>query len=165
MKCQIKKRKTIEKKKHCNTVIKHQYIASKNYRPNSVINHFLENDNPFWQKRTVPGNSNYSDTVQNGKKTFIVGTSMVNGIKMKEVNNQLRNQFVKLRSFPGATLKHLKYYIVPSLIGETPGRIILHGGCNDVNNKNSTPEKIANEVVDMEILVVIMVLMMYLYQR
>ena len=84
---------------------------------------------------------------------------------MKEVNNQLRNQFVKLRSFPGATLKHLKYYIVPSQIDETPDRIILHGGCNDVNNKNSTPEKTANEVVDMEILVVILVLMMYLYQR
>ena len=58
----------------------------------------------------------------------------------------------KLRSFPIATLKHLKYYIVPSLIDETPGRIILHGGCNDVNNKNSTPEKIANEIADMKIL-------------
>ena len=61
---------------------------------------------------------------------------------MKEVNSQLRNSFAKLRSFPGATLKHLKYYIVPSLIDEIPDRIILHGRCNDVNNKNSTPEKI-----------------------
>ena len=40
-------------------------------------------------KRTVPGNTKYSDTVRNGKKTFIVGTSMVNGIRMKEVNSQL----------------------------------------------------------------------------
>ena len=61
---------------------------------------------------------------------------------MKEVNSQLVNYATRLQnSFPGATLKHLKYYIVPSLIDETPDRIILHGGCNDVNNKNSTPEK------------------------
>ena len=71
---------------------------------------------------------------------------------MKEVNSQLRNSFAKLRSFPGATLQHLKYYIAPSQIDETHDRIILHGGCNDVNNKNSTPEKIANEIADMAIL-------------
>ena len=77
---------------------------------------------------------------------------MVKGIRMKEVNSQLRNSFAKLRSFLGATLKHLKYYIVPGLIDETPDRIILYGGCNDVNNKNSTPEKTANEIADMAIL-------------
>ena len=71
---------------------------------------------------------------------------------MKDVNSQLRNSFAKLRSFPGATLKHLRHYIVSSLIEETPDRIILHGGCNDVNNKNSAPEKIANEIADMAIL-------------
>ena len=90
--------------------------------------------------------------MRSGKKTFIADKSMVKGIRMKEVNSQLCNSFAKLRSFPGATLKHLKYYIVPSLIDETPDRIILHGGCNDVNNKNSTPEKIANEITDMAII-------------
>ena len=112
-------------------------------------NHFPENDHPFGQKRTVPGNRKYSETVRNGRKTFIVGTSMVKGI---EINSQLRNSFAKLRLFPGATLKHLRYYIVPSLIDETPDKIILHEGCNDVNNKNSTTEKTANEIADMAIL-------------
>ena len=77
---------------------------------------------------------------------------MVKGIRMKELNSQLQNSFAKLISFPGATLKYLKYYIVPSLIDEAPNRIILHGGCNDVDNKNSTPEKTANEIADMAIL-------------
>ena len=77
---------------------------------------------------------------------------MVKGIRMKEVNSQLRNSFAKLRPFPGATLKHLRYYIVPSLIDRTSDRIILHGGCNDVNIKNSTPEKTANEIADIAIL-------------
>ena len=43
-----------------------------------------------------------------------------------------------------SNIKTSEYYIVPSLINETPDRIILHGGYNDVNNKNSTPEKIEN---------------------
>ena len=71
---------------------------------------------------------------------------------MKDVNSQLRKSFAKLRPFPGATLKHLRYCIVISLIDETSDRIILHGRCNDVNNKNSIPEKIANEIADVAIL-------------
>ena len=77
---------------------------------------------------------------------------MVKSIRIKEVNSQIQNSLAKLRSFPGGTLKHLRYYIVPFLIDEIPDRIILHGGCNDVNNKNSTPEKNANEIADMAIL-------------
>ena len=85
---------------------------------------------------------------------------------MKEVNSQLRYSSEKLRSFPGTTLKYLKYYIVSSLIDETTDRIILHGGCNDVNNKNSTPKKTANEITDYgRDNVVIIVLMISLYQR
>ena len=110
------------------------------------------NNNPFWQQRKVPGNSRYSDAVRNRKETFLLGTSMIKDSRMKEVNSQLQKSFAKLRSFPGATLNHLKYYVVPSLINETPYRIILRGGCIDVNNKNSTSEKIANEIGDMVIL-------------
>ena len=54
--------------------------------------------------------------------------------------------------FLRATLKHLRYYIVPSLIDESPDRIILHGGFNGINNKNSTPGKIAYQIADMAIL-------------
>ena len=90
--------------------------------------------------------------MRNSKKKFVVDTSIVKGIRLKEVNSQLRNSFAKLKSFPGATLKHLKYHVVSSPIDETPDRIILHGGCNDVNNKNSTTEKIANELADMAML-------------
>ena len=151
-----------------NETLQHRHqtpvYSKQNHGRNPVINHFPENDNHFWQQRTVPGNSRYSDAVRNGKKTLIAGTSMVKGVRMKEVNSQLRNSFAKLKSFPGATLKHLKYYIVPSLIDETPDRIILHGGYNDVNNKNWTPEKIANEIADMVILCRIIVLMISLFQ-
>ena len=104
----------------------------------------------FWKQRTVPENSKYSDAVQNAKETLIV--EKVKGIRIKEVNSQFRNWFAKLRSFPGATWKHLKYYILPSIIDEPPDRIILHRGFNDVNNKTPTPEKITNGIADMGIL-------------
>ena len=77
-----------------------------------------------------------------------------------------RNQTnAKTSTWSKYTIRHEKqicstsrYYIVSSLTDETPERIILHGGFNDVNNKNSSPEKIGNKIADM-------VLMMSLYQR
>ena len=105
-----------------------------------------------WQQKTVQGIITYSDAVRNGKKTLIVGTTRVKDIKMKEINAQSDNSFAKLKSFSGVTLKHLKNYVVPSLIDEIPNRIILYGGCTDVNNKNLTSEKTADEIGDMVIL-------------
>ena len=90
--------------------------------------------------------------MQNGKKTFIVGMSMVKEFKMKKVNKLLYKLFAKLRLFHGTTLKHLNYYVVSSLIKETLGRIILHGGCNDLNNKKLTSGNIGNDIGDMAIL-------------
>ena len=46
----------------------------------------------------------------------------------------------KTQMFPEAPLKCLKYYVVPSLVKETNDKIILHGGCNNINDKNSTLE-------------------------
>ena len=121
-----------------------------NKRPDVVINHKQENDNPLWEnrsKRTVPGNSTYKDTVKSGRRGLILGTSMVKGIRMREFNSYVRNGFMKLRPFPGATTKQLAYYAVPSLVDETPDRVIIHAGCNDIPNRNSSPEEIAKEII------------------
>ena len=95
--------------------------SKQNHRLNPFINNFPENYNPFWQQKTVSQNK-YSDVVRNGKKTFKVGTSWVKGTMMKEANKQLDNSFAELRSFPQAILKHLNYYVVPSLTDKTPTR-------------------------------------------
>ena len=76
--------------------------SKQNHRPNSVINSFSGNDNSFWRQKTLLGNNKYSEAMRNGKKTFVLGT--------------------------GATLKHLNYYVVPSLVHKAPDKIILHGG-------------------------------------
>lgn len=60
------------------------------------------------------------------KKNLIIGTTMVKGFRMKELNRCLTNSFAKLRSFPGAKNKQFSYYAVPSLVGETPNRILIY---------------------------------------
>ena len=37
--------------------------SKQNHRLKLLINHFPENDNPFWQQRTVSENGKYSDTM------------------------------------------------------------------------------------------------------
>ena len=59
--------------------------------------------------------------MRNSKKMFIVGTNIVKGTRMKEVNKQLHKSFAKLGSYRGY---------------------------NDVNSKNSTPGKTANKIGD-----------------
>ena len=71
----------------------------------------------------------------------------------KNITLEKRNRFPPIQNtqdevFSGATLKHLKHYIVPSIIDETLDRIILLGWYNDAKNKNSTSVKIANEIAD-----------------
>ena len=42
-------------------------------------------------------------------------------------------------------IKQLSCYAVLSLIDETPDRILIHGGCNDISSKNYSPENIEND--------------------
>ena len=95
---EAKNYKEKEPLQHCHQT---PVYSKQNHWPSPIIKHIPENNNPFWPQRTVPGNSKYSEAVRNGKKTFIVGTSMVKGIRMKEVNIQLRKSFAKLEPFPG----------------------------------------------------------------
>ena len=80
---------------------------------------------------------------------MILGTSMSKGIRMKELNSYVKNGYTKLRPFPGATVKQLEHFAFPSLVDETPNRVILHGGCNDVSNRNASLERIANDKKDL----------------
>lgn len=122
--------------------------VKQNKRPNIVINRKHENDRMNYRPKVVPGNSSYNDVVKYGKKTFILGTSMVKGMRMKEFNQHLKNSFCKLRSFPGASLKQLAHYALPTLVDETPNRVIIHGGCNDISNRSINEQNIANSIID-----------------
>ena len=68
---------------------------------------------------------------------------------MYKFNKQFQNTFTNFRSLHGATLKHVKYYVVPSLIEKNPNKIVFHGRYNDLNNKNLTPKMIAIDIRNM----------------
>lgn len=121
-------------------------------RPFNIVNQHPENDKQTYSKRVSPGNSSYNDVVNSKRKVYIVGTSMIKGIRHKEFNNLLRNSRAIFKSFPGATLKELKHYIKFSLEEDSPDAIIFHGGCNDINPRNSqqnlSEENIAQGIID-----------------
>lgn len=65
---------------------------------------------------------------------------MAKGLKVKDINRNLNNNSVRVRYFPGTTVKRLNHYVIPTLTDDTPDTIIIQSGCNDVPNKNSNPK-------------------------
>jgi len=74
---------------------------------------------------------------------------MVKGLKMKFINNQIDKAYAKLRPFPGATLRQLNYYVTPTLLYDSPDTVILHAGCNEINNKNMPCDVIASNIINL----------------
>ena len=114
-------------------------------RPSTVVNRYPEREKTF-PKKVVPGNTSYSDSLRHGKKTCVFGTSMIKGIRTKEFNSWLKNHSAQIRPFPGATIKQLHHYIIPTLIDDTPDVIIIHGGCNDILSRGKAEELLPNEI-------------------
>ena len=61
---------------------------------------------------------------------------MVSNVKAKKLNNKLRGASAGIQDFVGATKKHLKQHVIPSLVDDTPDIAVTHGGCNDLGYKN-----------------------------
>ena len=61
---------------------------------------------------------------------------MVKGIRNKEFNQHLTKCSAQIRVFPGANLKQLKHYVIPTLVDDTPDVAVIHGGCNDIQSRN-----------------------------
>ena len=54
---------------------------------------------------------------------------------MREFNDYVISGNVGLKSFPGATAKHLKHYALPTLHEDKPDAVIVHVGCKDLSTK------------------------------
>ena len=52
---------------------------------------------------------------------------MVIGPKEKGVNNNLKKTSVRVRPFPGAIVKQLHYYNIPTILDVTPDTIFIEG--------------------------------------
>ena len=66
---------------------------------------------------------------------YVLGTSMVKGIRRNEFNSCLKKCNTRFRPFIGATIKQMETYVKPIIQGDTPDVVILHIGCNDISNK------------------------------
>ena len=53
-------------------------------------------------------------------------------INKKKFKKELVKRFSYFKFFSGANTKQLNYYIVPTLVDETPQTVIIHIGSNDL---------------------------------
>ena len=102
-------------------------------RPN--VHGATNNDNPG----PVDRQQRYMNSSQSKKSVMILGDSMLNGIN--EVGLR-KDQFVQVRSEPGATSEDMVDYVLPRARAR-PDLIILHVGTNDLTKKSNIDPDIA----------------------
>ena len=114
-----------------------------NRRPNICCseNH-LNNFHPI-----RPGSSTYAGAAGQGRRVFVLSDSMLQRIRKKEFNSNLRNGWAQIKSFPGANSKYLHHHVLPHLIEEHPHTLVIHGGTNDLRNRDKPASQIADELV------------------
>ena len=104
---------------------------NKQRRSNVVVNKYPERDNG-WRK-TVPGNSSFSDIVKHGKKVALFSDSICNRFSEWKMNSKIANCKVKKKSFPGATALDLaEHHVHPYFKRNSPDTAIIHAGANDI---------------------------------
>ena len=96
---------------------------------------------------TVPGNSTHSGITKHGRKICVVGDSHIKRIKRNDFNKELRHGKAFFRSFSGTNAKQLRHYIIPTLIDDRPGAIVIHVGTNDILN-HANHEDIARSIIN-----------------
>ena len=86
-----------------------------------VVNYSSENVD-FIRANTVPGNKSYADVAMsrktnngNIKKVIVFGDSIIQGIRVRKFNQQVKNGYAKFKSFPGCNSKEMLHYIEPAL--------------------------------------------------
>ena len=102
-------------------------------------------------QRTYPGNSSYADIVNKCKKVMLFCDSHGKRIRRKEFNKYLVNANAHIKSFPGATAKHLNHYVIPALHDEKPDAAVIMVGTNDINRNNKIQQdekEIAEEIIN-----------------
>jgi len=114
-----------------------------NRRPNICcsLNH-LNNFHPI-----RPGTSTYAGSTSQGRRVFVLSDSMLQRIRKKEFNANLRNGWAQIKPFPGANSKYLHHHVLPHLIEEHPHTLVIHGGTNDLRNRDKTASQIADDLI------------------
>ena len=112
-----------------------------NRRPFNVINKSPDNDMlyiPQKSKKHVPGASNYANITKDGRKVCIIGDSIIQRIKVKDINENLNNATAFKKVFPGGTAEEIEYYANKILEKQDIDKVILNIGSNNVHSKHTS---------------------------
>ena len=112
-----------------------------NKRPQVTTNEkYLQNYVPV-----VPGNKTYSQAANgSGNDILVIGSSMLQRIRKRELARYVESGPTKIKVFPGAPLDKLNYYLVPELMENKFRKVVVHCGTNDLYSK--TAEEIVAEM-------------------
>ena len=121
-------------------------------RPEVVINQYPENQTVYPRKRIVPGTNSYSESFgnsqTNSRNIKIFSDSIPKGIRIKQMNQQIKNGNGRIHSFPGATSHQLLHYLDANLDKYTD-TVAIHIGINDILNSASNANSLLSNIKDM----------------
>ena len=104
-------------------------------RPEVVVNQYSENKTVYPCKRIVSETNSYSNTLSNSQTNSrnikFFSDSIPKGIRIKQMNQQIKNGNACIHSFPGATSYQLLHYLDASLDKYTD-TVVVHIGINDI---------------------------------
>ena len=141
-------------------------VTTRNRRPTPAINQFPERDTlgvSTENKNLTPGYTTYNEAVRFGRKAYLLGKSMVKGIRRNEFNSCLKKCNTRFRPFIGATIKEMETYVKAIIQDDTPDVVTLHMGCNDMSNKTMLANDIADGILILGDIVRSIMLIMLLY--
>jgi hypothetical protein len=72
---------------------------------------------------------------------------MLQRVRKWEFNRHLDNGYARIKCYPGDSPRYLHHNVIPHLMEETPDTLVIHGGTNSLRDGDSTPEKIATDVL------------------
>ena len=148
----------VNKNEIIKTLINDKSVSNVNHQPNDestivpVKTKHLESDPSMELVSNETKEQNFnSASVKTNKKSrsiTILGDSILKDIKPYKIRNELTsNERVYVKSFPGATIKDMHEYAIPSM-RYNPNLIALHVGANDLRSVKS-PNDIAHEIIEL----------------
>ena len=123
-----------------------------NGRPEVVINQSPENQTVYPRKRIVLGRNSYSESLgnsqTNSRNIKIFSDSIPKGIRIKQMNRQIKNGNARIHSFPGATSDQLLHYLDVNLEKYTD-TVVIHIGINNLLNSASNVNGLLSNIKHM----------------
>ena len=118
---------------------------SRAQRPRNRNNQALEWEQPTG-KISSRGSFEISRESQRQRKPLlcVVGDSMIRSLNRKSMNQAIHSHEVNLKTFGGAKIEDMQYYVEPAL-NSKPESMILHCGTNNLRNDNA--ESLANKII------------------